>query len=185
MPHPGLLHPEPPPLRQSTADPYLHRRHSDTVLSQSLWGLWVLVCTRFVCALWASLAEMGFDIKRELAAPAALLGSSFALVPYCRLCCCLVTQSCPPLCDPMDCSPPGCSVHGDSPGRNTGVGPHFLLQEIFLTPPLSLIHLILPVSLKTWGMHLHFPFALLASSHSPDMTSVILEPKFLTFLFLN
>ena len=27
------------PLQQSTADPYLHRRHSNTVLSQSLWGL--------------------------------------------------------------------------------------------------------------------------------------------------
>ena len=26
------------------------------------------------------------------------------------------------LCDPMDCSPPGSSVHGDSPGKNTGVG---------------------------------------------------------------
>ena len=24
---------------------------------------------------------------------------------------CLVTQSCPTLCDPMDCSPPGSSVH--------------------------------------------------------------------------
>ena len=48
MPYPGLLHPEPLPLRQSTADLYLHRRHTNTVLSQSLWGLWVLVCTRFV-----------------------------------------------------------------------------------------------------------------------------------------
>ena len=28
--------------------PYLHRRGSNKVLSQSLWGLWVLVCTRFV-----------------------------------------------------------------------------------------------------------------------------------------
>ena len=27
-----------------------------------------------------------------------------------------VLQSCPTLCDPMDCSPPGSSVHGDSPG---------------------------------------------------------------------
>ena len=35
---------------------------------------------------------------------------------------CLVVQSCPTLCDPMDCSPPGSSVHGDSPGRNTEVG---------------------------------------------------------------
>ena len=35
---------------------------------------------------------------------------------------CSVAQSCPTLCDPMDCSPPGSSVHGDSPGKNTGVG---------------------------------------------------------------
>ena len=26
--------------------------------------------------------------------------------------CCLVAKSCPTLCDPMDCSPPACSVHG-------------------------------------------------------------------------
>ena len=36
-------------------------------------------------------------------------------------------QSCPSLCDPMDCGPPGSSVHGDSPGKNTGVGCHALL----------------------------------------------------------
>ena len=29
---------------------------------------------------------------------------------------------------PMGCSPPGSSVHCDSPGKNTGVGCHFLLQ---------------------------------------------------------
>ena len=33
----------------------------------------------------------------------------------------------------MDCSLPGTSVHGGSPGKNTGVGCHFLLQGIFLT----------------------------------------------------
>ena len=27
-------------------------------------------------------------------------------------CCCFVDKSCPSLCDPMDCSPPGSSVHG-------------------------------------------------------------------------
>ena len=42
-------------------------------------------------------------------------------------------QSGPTLCDPMDCSPPGSSVHGDSPGKNTGVGCHALLQGIFPT----------------------------------------------------
>ena len=39
-----------------------------------------------------------------------------------------VAQSCPTVCDPMDCSPLGFSVHGDSPGKNIGVGCHFLLQ---------------------------------------------------------
>ena len=33
----------------------------------------------------------------------------------------------------MDCRPPGSSVHGDSPGQNTGEGSHALLQGIFLT----------------------------------------------------
>jgi len=28
----------------------------------------------------------------------------------------------------MDSSPPGFSVHGDSPGKNTGMGCHALLQ---------------------------------------------------------
>ena len=33
----------------------------------------------------------------------------------------------------MDCSLPGFSVHGDSPGKNTGVGCHALLQGLFPT----------------------------------------------------
>ena len=33
----------------------------------------------------------------------------------------------------MDCSPPGSSVHWVSPGKNTGVGCHALLQGIFPT----------------------------------------------------
>ena len=36
-------------------------------------------------------------------------------------------QSCLTLCDPIDSSPPG-SRPWDSPGKNTGVGCHFLLQ---------------------------------------------------------
>ena len=45
----------------------------------------------------------------------------------------LVTQSCPTLCNLMDCSMPGSSVHGISPSRNTGIGSHFLLQGILPT----------------------------------------------------
>ena len=37
-------------------------------------------------------------------------------------------QSCPTLCDPIDSSPPGSPHPLYSPGKNTGVGCHFLLQ---------------------------------------------------------
>ena len=36
----------------------------------------------------------------------------------------LADQLCPAFFDPVDCSPPGSFVHGDSPGKNTGVGCH-------------------------------------------------------------
>ena len=37
-------------------------------------------------------------------------------------------QLCPTLCDPIDGSPPGSPPPWDSPGKNTGVGCHFLLH---------------------------------------------------------
>ena len=43
---------------------------------------------------------------------------------------CLVAYSRPTHCDLMDCSPPGSSAHGDSPGKNTRVGCHALLRDI-------------------------------------------------------
>ena len=53
-------------------------------------------------------------------------------------------QSCLTPCDPMDCSPPGSSVHGILQARNTGVGSRALLQGIFPTRGLncnsSLLH---------------------------------------------
>ena len=37
---------------------------------------------------------------------------------------CLVTQLCPTLCDPIDCSSPqGSFVHGDFPGKNSSLIP--------------------------------------------------------------
>ena len=53
--------------------------------------------------------------------------------PRMHLVLCLVTQSCPNLCNPMDCSLPGSSVHRGSPGKNTGPSCHALLLGIFLT----------------------------------------------------
>ena len=63
------------------------------------------------------------------------------------LCCAVLSQLCPTLCDSMDCSPPGFSIHGDSQYKNTGVGCQVPLQGIFpsqgLNPGLPLCGWIL------------------------------------------
>ena len=50
---------------------------------------------------------------------------------------CLDPLSWPTLCSPLDCSPPGSSVHGDSPGKNIGMGCSALLQGMFPTQGLN------------------------------------------------
>ena len=68
--------------------------------------------------------------------------SSFGTAIICRLlqsrgyCVALICH--PTLCNPMDCTLPSSSVHGDSPGKNTRVGCHALLQHIFPTQGLNL-----------------------------------------------
>ena len=52
------------------------------------------------------------------------LGGQWAVPPW----------SCMTLCDPMDSSPPGSSVHGIFPGKNTGVGCPFLLLHQGIVP---------------------------------------------------
>ena len=70
MPHPGLLHPEPLLLEQATADPYLHRRHSNSQREVWLGLCGVSWCAQsLVWALWASLAGIGFDSKCNFAPP--------------------------------------------------------------------------------------------------------------------
>ena len=53
-------------------------------------------------------------------------------------CVCLVAQSCPILCNPMDDSLPGSSVHGDSARKNTGMGCHAHLQGTLPNPGTEL-----------------------------------------------
>ena len=51
-----------------------------------------------------------------------------------------VAQSCPTLCNPMNCSLPGSEEPfspWNFPGKSTGVGCHFLLQNISLSPFLG------------------------------------------------
>ena len=58
---------------------------------------------------------------------------------------CLVTQSYSTLCDPMDCSPPGSSVHGDSPGKNPGSGLPCPLPGALHNPGIKLMSSALQV----------------------------------------
>ena len=62
------------------------------------------------------------------------------------------------LCNPMDYSPPGSSVHGDSPGKDTRVGCHALLQGIFSIQGLN-------PGLQHWGQILY----LLSHQGSPSL----------------
>ena len=87
-------------------------------------------------------------------------------------CVCLVTQSCPVLCNTMNCSPSGSSVHGDPPGKNTGMGCCAILQGIFPPPstehqkgpdsPISVNNDILPSSSVKRSWVLIFLFLLLS-----------------------
>ena len=64
--------------------------------------------------------------------------------------CVLVAQFCLTLCDPMDCSPPGSSVHRIFQARIlTGMGWHALLQGIFLTQGSLIWKATLPLYLRT------------------------------------
>ena len=54
-------------------------------------------------------------------------------------------QLCLTRCDPLDRSPPGFSVPEDSPGKNTGVGCHSLLQGDLPDPRIEPESLISPV----------------------------------------
>ena len=86
--------------------------------------------------------------------PYVQVSSISLLFLFIRILWCLVAQSCPILCNPMDCSPLGSSVHEDSPGKNTGVGCHALLQGIFPTQGMDpdLPHCRPPGKPKNTGM---------------------------------
>ena len=88
---------------------YYHRRENiDLLLLVN--PDWVLICAFFF--LW-------YDSCGK---------SQFRCFKTWLLSCSVVSDS-----GPIGSSPPGFSVHGDCPGKNTRVGGHALLQGIFLT----------------------------------------------------
>lgn len=74
------------------------------------------------------------DPEASVSSPPPLILISATLRPGLCACvhvcvCVLVTQLCPTLCHPMDCSPLGSSLHGDSPGKGAGVGCHWSFRK--------------------------------------------------------
>ena len=53
-------------------------------------------------------------------------------------------QSCPTLCNTMDCNLAVSSVHGDSPSKNTGVVCHFLFQGNLSDPGIQPVSFMSP-----------------------------------------
>ena len=76
--------------------------------------------------------HMAFPLCTYAVGASSLSGHQYYLAPTLMTSVlCLVTQLCPTLCNSMGYSPWGSSVHGDSLGKNTGVGCRALLQGIF------------------------------------------------------
>ena len=80
--------------------------------------------------------RVGHDLVTEQQQETALINQ---IAPHAKL-----LQLCLILCDPMDCSLPGSSVHGIQESKNTGVDCHALLQGIFPTQGSNpcLLHLL-------------------------------------------
>ena len=90
-----------------------------------------------------------------------------------------VAQSCPTLCDPRDCSPPGSSVCEDSPGKNIGVG-----SVQFSSVTQSCPTLCDPMNCSTPGLPVHHQLqsSLKLMSIEPVMPSshlILCRPLFL------
>ena len=66
-----------------------------------------------------------------------------------QLCVCSVTQSCPTLCDPMDCSQPGSSVHGVLQAR--------ILEWVAISYSRDASAISMHVSPPSWGSLLPTP----------------------------
>ena len=89
-----------------------------------------------------------------------------------------VTQSCPTLRNPMDCSLPGSSAHRDFPGKSTGVGCHCLLRSLLLLLCycqfllLCLLMFVLCIEVLLCWVHRYLQLLWEILQTSPRMTSL-------------
>ena len=82
---------------------------------------------------WLTVEAANAGCENEGRSPRASLEAGKDKSPKTSLLLYLVLSRVQLFCDPLGCNHPGSSVHGDSPGENSGVGCHALLQGIFPT----------------------------------------------------
>ena len=75
--------------------------------------------------------------REQLGSGEACFVYTFHSACFWGLCVSVCTQSSLTVCDPMDCSPSDSSAQRDSPGKNIGVGCHFLLQGSLPDPGIK------------------------------------------------
>ena len=82
---------------------------------------------------------VGFCLQNSSYQVTSHIGLGTLLILCVCVCVCMrsVTESYLTFGNTMDCSPPGSSVHGNFPGRNTGVGCYFLLQGTLPNPGIE------------------------------------------------
>ena len=105
-------------------------------------------------------------------------------------------QSCPTLCDAIDSSPPGSPHPWDSPGKNTGVGCHFLLQSMTVKSESEVAQLCLtlsdPMDCSLPGYSIHGIFqarvlewGAIAFSNFLAICAIVMSSSLLIFFFCN
>ena len=81
------------------------------LLMDNYFLLWVKCCTIIINFIAQIVPSVAIRSSFKILAPVP-----FRLMLFCKglsgEACCLVAQSCPTLCDPVDCNPPGSSIHG-------------------------------------------------------------------------
>ena len=82
-------------------------------------------------ALWGSYCSYSYFVQHEMRIVCVFMSVCIQMYMYMCAVLCLVARLCLTLWDLMDCSLPGSSVNGISPGKNTRVGCHAFLQGIF------------------------------------------------------
>ena len=111
---------------------------------KNIFYLFIWLHRVLVVALWILVAARGICFPDQGSNPGPLCWELGVFVVLC-----LVARPCPTLFEAMDCSPPGSSVHGDSPGKEYW-SLHWLLfrNEKFSYENLDFQRLV--KSQKTW-----------------------------------